>query len=381
MRKVSIFGSTGSVGKAALDVIAKDKKSFKVRGLCSYSDINTLYHQIKKFKPSFVCVVDKEKADRLSKRVSKRIKIFKGQKGLEQFSRVKSDISVMAISGISCLRPLLINMKHTKRIALANKESMVVAGKFIKDSAKKQKVELIPVDSEINALFQLFKAKKNDFSKVYITASGGPLINHTKKDLKKVKLKEVLDHPTWRMGRRITVDSATLVNKGFEVVEAHYFFDLPFEKIGIVVHKESIIHALVECGGAGLFACLYPTDMKIPISFSLYHPKKCQCFGRVDFANNFSLSFQPIDLKKFNLLRLVLDAAKREDNSLVILNACDEVAIEYFLKKKIKFIDIYKIMEYIYKNSPSKKIKKIDDIFYWDNWARIKTANYLRKLC
>lgn len=380
MKRVAIFGSTGSVGRHALSVIAKDKRAFKVLGLCSYKDIDSLKVQIKKFKPSYVCVVDEKAADRLQKILSKKIKFFKGQEGLEDFSKIKSDISVMAISGISCLKPLLINMKYTKRIALANKESMVVAAKFVKSAAKRHRVEIIPVDSEINALFQLLENKKEEFSRLYITASGGALLDYSKKDLKKVGIRQVLAHPTWSMGKRITVDSATLVNKGFEVIEAHHFFDFPYEKIGIVIHRQSLIHAFAQ-STSGLFACLYPTDMKIPIAFSLYYPKESRHFDNIDLKKKFELSFSPIDLKKFSLLKLILDAAKKGDNSLIILNACDEVAIDHFLKKKIKFIDIHKVMQHMWRNYPSKRIKTIDDVFYWDSWARKKTEEYLKEIC
>jgi 1-deoxy-D-xylulose-5-phosphate reductoisomerase len=183
------------------------------------------------------------------------------------------------------------------------------------------------------------------------------------------------------MGKRITVDSATLVNKGFEVIETHYFFDLPFENIKVVVHRESVVHALVQHYDKSLFACLYPADMRIPISFALYYPGRKYLFGGINFKKTFSLSFEPLEKGKFELFDLIVEAAKKRDNSLVILNACDEVAIDYFLKEKIKFIDIHKVMQFLFNHYPAHKPKSIEDIFYWDKWARQESRNYLDKLC
>lgn len=385
MKKVIIFGSTGSVGRKALGVIQKSKGKFKIKGLCANKNIKVLYDQVKKFKPEFVCVKDKAAAANLQKKIGKSAKLFKGEEGLLKFASIKSDISLMAISGISCLKVLLKNIEHTKRVALANKESVVVAGPLVFAKAKRFKTQILPVDSEINALFQLIPekegfSKNSEFSKVYLTASGGALSRYKKKDLEGVSIKDVLTHPTWSMGKRITVDSATLVNKGFEVIEAHNFFGIGLDKIHVVIHKESAIHALAEFKDNSLLACIYPPDMKMPISYALYYPRRFNSGKNVNFKSKFSLSFKPIDYSKYPLFKMILDAAKRKDNSLVILNACDEVAIDYFLKKKIKFTDIHKALRYIFKNYPRRKIKKINDVFFWDNWAREETEQYLNKL-
>ncbi|UCD14832.1 MAG: 1-deoxy-D-xylulose-5-phosphate reductoisomerase [Candidatus Omnitrophota bacterium] len=379
MKKVLVFGSTGSIGRSSLDVIRKARADFKVLGLCVNRDIKNLKKQIEEFSPSYVCVVDSGCADKLAASLDKRIKLFRGESGLQEFSSLNSDISIMGISGISCLRPLLINLEHTARIALANKEAIVGAGSFVFMKAKKFGVEIIPVDSEINALFQLVNAIKDDFLKVYITASGGPLLNCKKKDLKDVGVKEVLLHPTWKMGRRITVDSATFVNKAFEVIEVNRFFRIPYERIGVLIHKESAIHALVELKDNNIFACFYPPDMKMPISFALYYPLRSNSLAEKGVRQNFSLSLEPFNYKKHPLFEMVLDAARKDDNSLAILNASDEVAINYFLAGKIKFTHIRKVMEYIFTHYPSQGLKKVEDVFYWDTWARKKTEEYIEK--
>jgi len=379
MKKVMIFGSTGSIGKNALDVIRKNRANFKVFGLSTNQSIDTICSQVKEFSPSCVCIGDNEKALAIKPRIAKNVKIFAGESGLREFASIPSDISLMAISGINALKPLMINIEHTKRIALANKEAIVTAGSLVFKKAKRFNTEIIPVDSEINAIFQLLKPGL-EFNKVYLTASGGPLLDYSAKELARVSVKKVLSHPTWNMGKRITVDSATLLNKGFEVVESHHFFDLDYNNIDIVIHRESNIHALVEYNDTSLFACMYPPDMKIPISFALNYPKKMPVSNRENFKNKFSLSFEPLELKKFPLLGIILEAARGKDSSLAVLNACDEVMVEYFLKNKIKFIDMPKVMEYVFAHHKPCRIKTESDVFFWDRWAREKTKEYLARI-
>jgi len=206
------------------------------------------------------------------------------------------------------------------------------------------------------------------------------LAGYTRKALAKVKVSKVLDHPTWDMGKRVTVDSATLVNKGFEVIETHRFFNLPYERIGIVLHKESVAHAFLEHEDNTLFSCLYSPDMKMPIAHALYYPKRPKTKSAVNFKIKNNLSFSPLNYKDYPLLGIILAAAKREDNSLVILNAADEVAIDYFLRRRIKFTDIHKVMTYMFKNYRPAKIKRVEDVFYWDKWAREEVTTYLKRI-
>ncbi|MDD5194799.1 MAG: 1-deoxy-D-xylulose-5-phosphate reductoisomerase [Candidatus Omnitrophica bacterium] len=380
MKKVLVFGSTGSIGKNSLDCLRKSREDFKVIGLCAYSNTRVLMSQVKEFSPRYVCVVDEKSAKDFESACDRGVTLFKGKEGLKEFSQLSSDISVMGISGISALEPLLANIRRTKRVALANKETIVCGGSFVFSQARKYKTEILPVDSEINALYQLLGSGKR-FERVYLTASGGALFDYTPKALEGVSVKDVLKHPTWDMGARITIDSATLLNKGFEAIEAHNFFNLKFDDIGIVIHRESKIHALAQFQDKTILACMYPADMRIPIAFALYYPRRCLNRIGIDFSKAFSFTFLPLPRKRFPLLEMIIDAAKKEDNSLVCLNACDEKAVDYFLKKKIKFTDIYKAMDYMYGHYLSKKLSSVGDIFYWNNWASKKTEEYLKTLC
>lgn len=387
MKQVMVFGSSGSVGKNALRVIDSDRRNFKVQGLCVNSDIATVKDQIERFRPSYVCIRDEKEAAKLERILAtKRITVFKGESGLEEFARIPSDISVMAITGISCLRPLLANLRYTKRVALANKESVVTAGPLVFEAAKASGTQIIPVDSEINALYQLIGpgserlSNNSSVRKVYLTASGGALAGYARRYLATVTPERVLRHPTWKMGPRITVDSSTLINKAFEVIETHYFFHLAYTDIDIILHKESFVHALIEFVDNTLSACMYTPDMKTPIAYALYYPERLSAEKDRNFSKPFCCSFSPLDTRKFPLMELVLKAAARADNGLVVLNACDEVLVEHFLAKKISFGDMYKVMKSISRRYLSQKINTIDDVFFWDLWARVKTKEYIEKL-
>jgi len=376
-KKVIIFGSTGSIGLNTLAVIRADRQSFEVVGICANNNVDTLLSQIKEFKPRYVCVADEMSARKIMGKIPGNITFFKGEAGLLEFAHVECDISVMAITGISCLRPLWENIPCARRIALANKESIVTAGKFLFKRAAKFHTEIIPVDSEINSLFQLFNSER-EFNRVYITASGGSLFDYKKADLDKVTAKKVLTHPTWKMGKRITVDSATLVNKAFEVVETHEFFNLPYDKIKVVIHRESIVHAIAERGDHTLFSCMYPPDMKIPIAFSLYYPERIFDKGKALMNKKFSLAFEPIDIGQFPGFSTVLEAAKKGKAYLAAVNGADEAAVEGFLDKKIKFTDIAAIIAKVLACCRAPEITGIHEVFFWDKWGRETAEAYIR---
>ncbi len=386
MKKVIIFGSTGSIGRNALDVIRMSKNNFQVKGLCTYRNIKLLKRQIQEFRPNYVCVVDEKSAKELKRIVEPSTKFFFGESGLKEFSSLTSDIAVMGIAGIASLFPLFIHIKYTKRIALASKEPMVVGAKLIKKEAKSNHTEIIPIDSEINSLYQTLRfVNRKDIRKVYLTASGGPLFNIRKTlYLKKLKVRDVLRHPTWRMGRRITIDSATLVNKGFEVIETHEFFGIPYDLIDVVIQRESKVHSFVELKDGFSFLCFYFPDMRLPIGYTLYYPERASSLKNISYfkiENKMILTFYKLDYTRFPLLRLVLKAATRNDNSLIVINAADEVGIDYFLKGKIDFLSIYKVIEYIFSEYPSKRVTSLEDIIFWNDWARKKASEYLEKKC
>ena len=383
MKRVLIFGSSGSIGRSTLEIIRKNKRDFKVIGLSVNKNIDMLYRQIKEFSPSYVCVVNERAAKRLKKKLLGKIKVLYGEEGLREFSSLPADISVMGIVGISSLMPFITSLKHSKRVALASKEVLVVAGDIVKREVKKNKAELIPVDSEINALFQLLGCiKREHLKKIYITASGGPLLDYSSSSLKRVTPSMVLTHPNWRMGKRITVDSATLVNKGFEVMESHHLFDLDYEMIDVVVHRQSYVHAFVETKDSMLFSCWYKPNMVIPLAFSLYYPQR-SFLGRgfdVSFSH-FNLSFKKVNYRKFPLFRIVLEAAKKGGNFPIAVNAADEIAVRFFLEKKIKFYDIYRAVEHIFSKTKKDKVSSLKGVYFWDKWARVKTEEFLNKLC
>ncbi|MCM8774338.1 MAG: 1-deoxy-D-xylulose-5-phosphate reductoisomerase [Candidatus Omnitrophica bacterium] len=382
MKKVLIFGSTGSIGRNALEIIRRDKNNFSVLGLLVNKNIELLNRQIREFHPPYVCVVDEAKAKEIRNDLPKKVKLFYGKNGVREFSQLSSDISLMAIVGISSLEPFAINVKRTKRMALVSKEVLVVAGKLWEKFIKDNSVEIIPVDSEINALFQLLRfVDKNQVKKIYLTASGGALLNYNKRELEKITVREVLSHPTWGMGERITVDSSTLVNKGFEVMETHYLFGIDYPNIDVVIHRESSAHAFLEMKDNILFGCFYVPDMKIPLSFSLYYPKRFLPIKGLDFSfQSKNLSFKQVRRKDFPLLDIVLSSARIGENFPIVVNAADEVAINYFLKGRIKFLHIHRAIENIFNSTKKHKVRSLDDIFFWDDWARLKTEEFLKKL-
>lgn len=382
MRKITVFGSTGSIGKSALEVIRGDRKSFCVDGLLVHSNITLLLKQVREFKPRRVCVVDERAAGVCRRKLPRGVKLFSGAAGLQEFSSLATDIAIMGIVGLPSLPPLLTALKHARRVALASKEAIVVAGELIQRRAKRYGVRVIPVDSEINALFQLsLFMRAQELQKVYLTASGGALFRYPKSRLHKVTKHEVLAHPTWRMGKRITVDSATLVNKGFEVMETHHLFGLDYSAIDIVIHRQSFVHAFVQTKDGMSFACMYPPSMKVPIAHALYYPCRKMSPAAKPFFGRLDMSFEPLRYKDFPLLRLVIAAARRGGNFPVIVNAADEVAIEYFLDGRISFYDIRRVVEHVFSKVSQAPADSVEKIYFWDAWARHKAEKFLDKRC
>ncbi len=357
MKKIAILGSTGTIGVNTLEVIRRQRGKFKVVALACKENRKVLKEQIKEFSPSFVYT---KKRDSSFEKNFKSVKFFYGD-DLIKISEVDADIFVFAIPGIESLKTFVECVKRGKTIALATKEILVVGGFLVKNLIRKYKSKILPVDSEHNAIFQIIKGeKKKDIKKIYLTASGGPFYG---KKTKNPKVKEVLSHPVWKMGKKITVDSATMMNKCFEIIEAHYLFSLPFEKIGVLIHPEAIVHGLVEFVDGTIKAVMYKPDMKIPISYVLNYPeRKGTSFDFLDIENMRNLTFKvPSENEKF--IKFAKKAIEIKGSYPVVLNAANELVVGLFLKNKIKFNEIIKIVGKIVKNHRIERNIDIQDIY------------------
>ena len=348
MKKVLILGSTGSIGINTLDVIRQHSDKFSVTALTINTHIDLLNPQIEEFKPEFVVVTNEAAAEKLRNKKNIKCEIFSGVDGLvSAAANCEYDILLGAMVGFAGLLPTIEAVKRGKRIAIANKETLVVAGELITKLCKEYNSEIIPVDSEHSAIYQcLVGENSEEIEKLILTASGGPFFKKQKKELSKVTVKEALAHPNWKMGDKITIDSASLMNKGLEVIEARWLFGLPKEKINVVVHPQSIIHSMVEFIDGSVKAQLGMPDMRLPIQYALSFPKRLKNdYPKTDFTAIKELTFFDPDLEKFQCLKLAYDALKAEGTAPCILNAANEVAVKGFLKGEISFSNIPVIID------------------------------------
>ena len=349
MKKIAILGSTGSIGTQTLEVISDNKNIFEVELLSAFSNDNLLIAQAIKYKPKAIIFGDisKEKVIR-EKLKNENIEIYFGEESLNNFLNCcDPDIVLTALVGKSGLIPTINCINKGINLALANKETLVVAGNLISNLCKEKQVNIYPVDSEHSAIFQcLVGEQKDEIDKIILTASGGPFRNKNLEELKNISKKEALNHPNWDMGEKITIDSSTLMNKGLEVIEAKFLFDVDIEKIKVVVHPQSIIHSMVEFNDGSIKAQLGEPDMKLPIQYALSSGKRLKNkFTHYDFFKNNTLTFEEPCLKTFNNLKLAYDAGKSGGNAPCILNASNEIVVDAFLKEKIKYLDMTKIIE------------------------------------
>jgi len=371
MKNIIVLGSTGSIGKNTLNVVSNFPNRFRVVGLSSNRNIQLLRKQIKKFHPEFAAI-GKEKIDELKNNHIPKVKICDTNSGLNRMVASKdADIVVVAISGSSALDSLLQAIRRKKPIALANKEALVMAGSIVMREAKKYRASIVPIDSEQSAIFQCLQNRdKRELKKIYLTASGGPLNNVAKQRFKNISVKDVLSHPRWKMGKKVTVDSATLMNKGLELIEAMWLFDVDVDKVEILIHKEAIIHSMVEFVDGSIIAQLGVTDMKLPIQYALTYPERWK--GNIkdlDFRK-MNLSFKKPDLDKFPCLKLAYRAAKLKGTSPCVLNAANEEAVNAFLEKRIKYLDIYRIIKVVLARHKLIKNPSLNQIIQIDRWAR-----------
>ena len=348
MKKIAILGSTGSIGTQTLDVV-RANGDLEVVGISAGSNITLLEQQIREFHPKFAAVGDEAKAAELRDRVKDLpVKIGSGMDGMIELATMpESEILVTAIVGMIGIRPTVAAMKAGKDIALANKETLVTAGHLIMPLAKECGVPILPVDSEHSAIFQSLNGERqNRIAKILLTASGGPFRGKKRAELAHVTLEDALKHPNWSMGRKITVDSATLVNKGLEVMEAKWLFDVKLEQIQVVVHPQSVIHSMVEYEDGAVIAQLGTPDMRLPIQYALYYPNRRSLSGkRLNFYELGSLTFEEPDMETFQGLSLAMKAMKAGGNMPTVFNAANERAVAMFLEKKIGFWNIPEIIE------------------------------------
>lgn len=354
MKKLVILGSTGSIGLNTLAIVDEFPEEFEIIGLTAKKNISLLKKQVEKYNPAIVGVREEEAGLELKKSLKNfKGKIALGLPGIIEVASLKEvDLVVVGIAGIEGLVPTWEAIRAKKDLALANKEALVMAGKLIMAEVKKQGINLFPVDSEHSAIQQcLFREKSSTVKRIILTASGGPFLNYSFEELAKVTIEEAIRHPNWRMGKKISIDSATLLNKGLEIIEAHWLFQLPPEKIEVVIHPQSIIHSLVEYIDGTLFAQLSPPDMRIPIQYALFgRERRATSFKKLDLLKISALTFIQPDLEKFPALRYAYQALRIGGTMPVVLSAAGEAAVELFIQKKINFLEISQIVKEAMKN-------------------------------
>lgn len=378
MKKILILGSTGSIGVNTLEIARSFPEKFEIIGLTANNNIQLLKKQIEEFHPKVVVVRDLAKAKELKAQIGNQCEILTGDQGLLEITkRDNYDILVSALVGFAGLAPTIEAIKLKKRIALANKETLVTAGEIVNALCKKFNAELIPVDSEHSAIFQCLNGEnKNDINKIILTASGGPFLNKTKKDLEKVTIEDALKHPNWKMGSKITIDSATMMNKGLEVIEAYWLFNLPKEKIEVIIHPQSIIHSMVEFKDGSIKAQLSTPDMRLPILYALTFPDRCQFNAvKTDLKKINQLTFFEPDFDKFACLKIAYDVIGEGGTATCVLNAANEVAVEKFLSGKIKFTQIPEMIADALNAINNIHTTDIETIVEFD----FKTRDYLTK--
>jgi len=373
MKKVLILGSTGSIGINTLNVIRNFPEEFKITALTVNTRIDLLEPQINEFKPETVVVKNEKRGLELRKKISNKCTILTGEQGLiDAASNLDYDIFVGAMVGFSGLAPALEAIKRGKIIALANKETLVVAGELVTGMCKTYGAKLIPIDSEHSAIFQCLEGEnKNSVEKLILTASGGPFLNKKKSALEAVTVSEALSHPNWKMGNKITIDSASMMNKGLEIIEAHWLFEVQKEKIEVVVHPQSIIHSMVQFVDGSIKAQLGLPDMKLPIQYALTYPSRlANNYKRVNLPKIGDLTFFLPDMEKFECLKLAYKVLDEGGTAPCILNAANEVAVDKFLKGKIKFSSIPRFINMALDKLENHKSPDVEIIFECDKETR-----------
>ncbi len=381
MKRIAILGSTGSIGTQALEVIAANPDQFCVTALAAYHNDILLEEQIEYFKPEIAVLVDKQAADRLVRRYSGATVILTGEEGLIAAATHPAVSTVLtSLVGFAGLKPTIAAIEAGKNIALANKETLVAAGELVMRLASDHGVKILPVDSEHSAIFQCLQGENHaKISRIILTASGGPFRGLNTKQLGKVTVEDCLRHPNWSMGKKITVDSATLANKGLEVIEARFLFNVDYSQIDVVVHPQSVIHSMVEFIDGSVMAQLGKADMRVPIQYALTYPERIFAdYPRLDFKNLSELTFAEPDVVTFPALELAFDAGRIGGTLPCVFNAANEEAVYAFLRGEIQFLDIVTVIRSVIKNHTTIAIPNLDDIFCADLWARNQVNEFLK---
>ncbi|HIS63673.1 MAG TPA: 1-deoxy-D-xylulose-5-phosphate reductoisomerase [Candidatus Scybalomonas excrementigallinarum] len=372
MKKIAILGSTGSIGTQTLEVV-RANGDLQVTALSAGSNISMLEEQIREFKPIYAVVYEEEKAKELKIKVADTdVKVLSGMEGLLTIASMKeSDILVTAIVGMIGIRPTIAAIKAKKDIALANKETLVTAGHIIMKLAKEYGVNILPVDSEHSAIFQCLNGERHrEIDKLLITASGGPFRGRTKEQLQNVTVADALKHPNWAMGRKITIDSSTLVNKGLEVMEAKWLFDVSFDKIEVVVQPQSVIHSMIQFVDGGIMAQLGTPDMRLPIQYALYYPERRPLDGeRLDFAKLKNLTFEAPDVENFPALSMAYEAGRVGGSMPTVFNAANERAVAKFLDEKIAYLEIIEIIKECMEQHKVIGEPTVEEILETERWT------------
>lgn len=382
MKRLAVLGSTGSIGQNTLDVVSGRKENFRVVALAAGRNLDLLEKQIKIFEPEIVAVADAAAADSLNKRMN-GLEILSGAQGVNCIASYDSaDLVISAIVGSAGLIPTLTAVQSGKTVGLANKEALVMAGQIVIDEAEKNGATIIPVDSEHSAVFQCMEGhKRSDVKRIILTASGGPFVGRSRDELQHITADEALRHPNWSMGRKITIDSATLMNKGLEVIEACWLFGLPPEKVDVIIHPQSIVHSMVEFRDRSCLAQMSVPDMRGPICYALSYPDRLEDpIPGLSLDSIETLTFLKPDYEKFPCLSYAYDAISAGGTMPAVLNAANEAAVHAFLDKKIRFNDIPVIIKKTVDSHAIKVRPSLDDVLEADRWAREKAVKYIKEL-
>jgi 1-deoxy-D-xylulose-5-phosphate reductoisomerase len=376
MKRIAILGSTGSIGRSTLNVIENNPERFQLLTLAAGTNTKVAIEDARRWKPKVLSLASEQDADQVRKQLKAEglgeIEVVYGQAGTVRVATHNEvDFVVSAIVGVAGLKATYEAVRAGKEVGLANKECLVAAGELITAEARRQGKPLLPIDSEHNAVHQCMRGGRlNEVERVWLTASGGPFLNTPKSDFERITVEQALNHPTWKMGQRITIDSATLMNKGFEVIEACRLFNLPPDHVSVVVHPQSTIHSLVEFNDGSILAQLSVTDMRLPILYALTYPERIASDLRFNVLDMKRLDFCPPDLTKFPCLRLAYEAAETGGAKTVALNAADEIAVAAFLKREIGFSDISKVIERTIAETPDRHAESIEEVLAMDAEAR-----------